>query len=440
MRLYFSFFLELAILFPSAVYALLPVRRYFRMSVPAVCAGAFCLLLGIVAAGAGLCIRFGWSSNQVLFLVLPLFFAAYAVVVQLSLPKLFFCFFNAAMLSGLCTVLTSNLMAPVLEDSSPFDPASGFVCLGLCLLMGILFFRVLVIQLPQLLEREQLNLAWRWLLLIPLSFTVLLVWANPIHPDYVMIGRVRQVSLVLYLMLVAVLLLLYHIFWMVTESLTRNAELHRQNDLLLMERKRMEELRRYMDHTARLRHDFRQHLLVIDQLSREAESQKLQRYVHELCEEANSSGIVRYSANSSVDAVVSYYAAIARKLGIQTDWNLDLPETLPMPEADYCAMLGNLVENAVYAAGKEQEEQRFLRVTSRLLSPAMLGLTVENSFSGTLNKKENGLPRSAREGHGLGLTSVTSTVKRYNGEMSIKTENGRFSVDILLFLNSGDRR
>ena len=279
MQLSFRYFLELAILFPSAVWALLPVRRHFRRSAPAVCAAAGGLVLGAVTLGAGLCSRFGWSSNQFIFPALPLLFAAYAAAVRLPLPKLCFCFFKATMLAGLCTVLTNTLMAPRLEESAPYDPLSGLVCLGLCLAAGALFFPALAVKLPLLLNREQLDSAWRWLLLIPLSLTALLVWSNPLHPEFVMVGRTRQISLMLYLLLTALLLLLYHIFWMVTDSLMRNGELRRQNDLLRMERKRMEELRRYMDQTARLRHDFRQHLLVMDQLSREEDPEKLKRYV-----------------------------------------------------------------------------------------------------------------------------------------------------------------
>ena len=104
---------------------------------------------------------------------------------------------------------------------------------------------------------------------------------------------------------------------------------------------------------------------------------------------------------------------------------------MPVREADFCSILGNLLENAVRAAGEEPPENRRVRAIGRMLSDAMMGLSVENPCSRKIPMK-NGLPVSDREGHGIGLASVSATVHRYGGSLDIKNEDGLFSVNILL--------
>ena len=104
--------------------------------------------------------------------------------------------------------------------------------------------------------------------------------------------------------------------------------------------------------------------------------------------------------------------------------------------ADYCSMLGNLVENSVHAVSGLPEPQRRITVVSRMISDQMLGLCVENPYEGIILFDRDGLPRSDEPEHGIGLASVSATVHRYNGTMEITTENYIFSVNILLNLTA----
>ena len=73
---------------------------------------------------------------------------------------------------------------------------------------------------------------------------------------------------------------------------------------------------------------------------------------------------------------------------------------------------------------------------SRLISEQMLGLSMENPYAGRVRFGRDGLPRSSQPEHGIGLSSVAATVHKYNGTLDITTENGIFSVNILLNLTS----
>ena len=116
------------------------------------------------------------------------------------------------------------------------------------------------------------------------------------------------------------------------------------------------------------------------------------------------------------------------------DWRLELPRQLAIPEADFCMMLGNLLENAFHASQKLPPEQRQVKVMARMLSPAMLGLLVENRYDGVLKRQQGTLHSTKHDGMGIGLVSIQTAVSRYGGSMTVETENGLFRVNILLNL------
>ena len=125
-----------------------------------------------------------------------------------------------------------------------------------------------------------------------------------------------------------------------------------------------------------------------------------------------------------MDALAGHYDHEAHSLGVPVDWRLELPRQLAIPEADFCMMLGNLLENSLHASQKLPPEQRQVKVLARMLSPAMLGLLVENRYDGVLKRQQGTLHSTKHDGMGIGLVSIQTAVSRYGGSMTVETENG----------------
>ena len=236
---------------------------------------------------------------------------------------------------------------------------------------------------------------------------------------------------ILYLGL-GIFLLLYEMY-RVAREFTRNARLDRENQLLAMESRRYMELQTYLDNTRRLRHDFRQHLHVIAGLTETGQLEELKSYLHQY-ESELSEHRPSLCANAAVDALAGHYDSDARQKGIPVEWKLELPKRLPLPEADLCTLLGNLLENAVFASQKLPPDERQVRVMARMLSPAMLGIVVENRYDGVLKKQKGILHSTKHEGQGIGLVSIHTTVQKYHGNLTVETENNVFRANVLLNL------
>lgn len=255
----------------------------------------------------------------------------------------------------------------------------------------------------------------------------------PLDPGIVLINRLMIISvLAVSISLLGIFLLLYEMY-QVAREYTRSAQLDRENQLLAVESRRYTELRTYMEQTRHLRHDFRQHLHVIAGLTEAGQVEELKNYLHqyesELSEERPT-----LCANPAVDALAGHYDHEAHSLGVPVDWRLELPRQLAIPEADFCMMLGNLLENSLHASQKLPPEQRQVKVLARMLSPAMLGLLVENRYDGVLKRQQGTLHSTKHDGMGIGLVSIQTAVSRYGGSMTVETENGLFRVNILLNL------
>ncbi len=433
-EVFFRYFLESAMVLPAAGYALLPVRDHLRYPKTQIFGVMLLLTLSYMVVQSLLIMKIGPTGEYIIIPALVVFYIAYHVSVRLPAGKRLFCFFNALMLAVFCNLYTSILRAPVeqYDSEGPFLISSCLICLGLALVIGAVFFHVLAHSLPELLVEERLDSVWPFLCIIPALLAMLMYWAVPADPANVMYGRIQEVALALLILIPAAMLLLQYIFWWITIQLVRSSRLERENQLLQMEQKRYDELRSYMDATRALRHDFRQHLLVLRELSQQGETEKLSKYLGELTESSDVQ-YTRFCSNPSVDAVASWYDNQAKEKGIRLQWELQLPKELPVSESDFCGILGNLLENALRATAEESADNRKVRVIARMLSDKMLGLSVDNSYSGKVRFDKRGLPVSRRRGHGVGLTSVATTVRQYQGSLDISCKRGIFSVNILLY-------
>ena len=435
MNLFLRYSLEFALVIPMAVFAVLPVIdnvKYDSIHALAL-TGAF--LAAFILTGAYLCVNYFPRIQNVFVPGILLLFLVYFFCVNAALNQKLFCFFNAAMLSGFCPMYATILMGPVElgNETGPFLITSGLVSLGLAVVVGVIFFRTLTVKLPMLLNEKRISAVWDYMFLIPLVSALFACWITPISPKVVMTGRVRSISLLLYLLMPLMAFVLYQISYFLTAKLTESAKLRQENIFLQMESKRYNELKNYMNESRTMRHDFRQHLLVVSQLAESERIDELKNYLAELSGSARLS-YKGFCMNNAVDAVASYYDSIALSQDSKFEWKLELPSSLPVKESDYCVILGNLLENALRAVKDLPVTERVIKVNASMLSECMTGISIENNFAGNIIFAKNGLPVSQLEGHGIGLASVSNIVERYGGSMSINANNHIFSVGIILYL------
>lgn len=135
---------------------------------------------------------------------------------------------------------------------------------------------------------------------------------------------------------------------------------------------------------------------------------------------------------SFLDFVLNYKKAEIDKKEIEFVFNVELQQ-LTIPEEDLVVILGNLLDNAIEATCKCEENRRCIRLKIGNLNEMML-LNIGNSSS-EMPQLKNGIFISSKkeEGvHGLGIESVKRIVESYDGEIHFEYTENDFQVQILI--------
>lgn len=122
---------------------------------------------------------------------------------------------------------------------------------------------------------------------------------------------------------------------------------------LLAQKKQFDALSSHMDETRKARHDLRQHLAVVQSYIKRDDRPGLLEYIDLYQTQLPLDIQERYCRNDVVNAIVCYYAALARDSGIVFEAGVDYPDACPMSATDITVLLGNLLENAVDACKRE---------------------------------------------------------------------------------------
>ena len=364
-------------------------------------------LMGL--AGAAVCCMLYIETN---FLLIPLLIISFWLLRwrtdrEVSISQTMFLFSVSAVMMSVCTLLAIVLNAEAeLDNAQPvFLPSTSVICLTLSVILSAIFRFTAVRWSRWLLQEYHGEAFWESAWPLPALYAAFLVFCMPKEIGVILMNRIRIIAvLAVSISLLGIFLLLYEMY-RVAKEYARSSQLDRENQLLAVESRRYMELRSYLEQTRHLRHDFRQHLHVISGLTEAGRLDELKSYDYE-----------------------------ARKQGIQIEWKLELPKLLPLPEADLCTILGNLLENALHASQKLPPEERQVKVLARMLSPAMMGLMVENRYDGVLKKQGGVLHSTKHDGQGIGLVSVETAVHRYHGNLTVETGGNVFRANVLLNL------
>ena len=178
-------------------------------------------------------------------------------------------------------------------------------------------------------------------------------------------------------------------------------------------------------------HDLRHHMRTLRSLAEKNQLDEIRKYLDTYEPTISSSEIQTYSANSAADAVVSYYASTAKENSISFDALVRLPPSLDFPTDELCALLGNLLENAVEACIRQETGKRFIYLRGQI-SDQKLGIILDNSYDGNIRYSEDHFYSSKRSGSGIGIRSVRSIVERHHGLISFEPKDMVFQVSLMI--------
>ena len=303
---------DYAIFLPAAVLCILPVLRHSRIRLnillPVTFSGLILLTLLMAFTRSALNI----DPNIPLLIALLPSFLCYLAAFDVSRLKLWYIFISSVAVFSFGGLSTHYVEAML--DSESEELISCSIKWGVSLLFlaaEALFLK----KLRWLLDNDYVNVIWKFVWLVPAMITVFNFIMIPVDYENVRVGRIFQMYLMYQFTLVTFFIFFLIMQYGIARAITVKTEAERNSQILGTQAAQYEKLKKYMDSTARLRHDFFFLAKTAQSLAAEGENEQLRQLLNDYCAELDANAApVNYCENTALNALTSYYAEEARRL------------------------------------------------------------------------------------------------------------------------------
>ena len=168
---------------------------------------------------------------------------------------------------------------------------------------------------------------------------------------------------------------------------------------------------------AKLFHDLHNHIGVLRQFLTHEKYGEAVRYLDELQAPVRNLTATVWTGDETADYLINSKAAAAEAAGIRFQVQVEFPRRTNIRSVDLCAILGNLLDNAIEAARQVPDPSRRTAALTIRRIHQMLVIKVENSFSSVPVQENGELKTTKTEGglHGWGLKSAQTAAEKYDG-------------------------
>lgn len=376
----------------------------------------------------------GFSSVCVQYLAVPIFGVLFCLLVQADRGMiLFFYMFILDYLLVICAA--AFCICEKLFGFNLFSWQSGFITLFLILCTILLMVKAMS-HITKGLCSVSVPSFWRTAWLLPCSVTlILLLLTGDIRSGTVTISALlARVLLLICMFLISHFMILF--IQQLKEQLETNTRNQAMERLLQIQHDQYSMLQARIAENRRARHDFRQHLRVIQDCVKRGDLEDLKSYLAEYEKQFPSHSDHIYCNSYAVNAILAFYADKAENHNIRLDVKIQMSDTPVIPETEFCVLLGNLLENALDACQTGRPEsktsQPFIRVCAIQTGTSILSITVDNTsvFKPTwINEK---LVSTKAAGSGIGTESIRMIAEQYRGDARFEWKDGVFYASVML--------
>ncbi|WP_097026714.1 sensor histidine kinase [Clostridium peptidivorans] len=191
-------------------------------------------------------------------------------------------------------------------------------------------------------------------------------------------------------------------------------------------------IKQSQDNIAMMRHDMKNHIFKFQDIMQKGGKQDILDYLESTLEFIDVSNQYVNSQNLDVDSILNYKIHEAKKAGAVVDIVVNIPNKLRIDSFDLNVILGNLMDNAIYAIKNSKSKEIKIEIE---FDRNILYIIITNTYSGRILSRNGKLQstKKDKDNHGIGLRSVETVVRKYDGIMDIDYDDSNFTVSILLY-------
>lgn len=218
-----------------------------------------------------------------------------------------------------------------------------------------------------------------------------------------------------------------------TKYVADQLDMEKQMEKLQYEQARQqdmaEEIRRIQEQIRLLKHDMKNHMLVILSYLEENRTQEAKTYAGEILDKLNKMYTYVNVGNAILNYIVNNKLSEAKEKGIEIKAEIENLAFDYMDSVDFSALLNNLLDNAIGGAQASQEKKLKLQIISQ---KGMDVITVKNSIGESVLAHNPEFVSTKKEpGHGYGMKQIRCIVEKYEGMMDIYEKKNMFIVSLM---------
>lgn len=198
-----------------------------------------------------------------------------------------------------------------------------------------------------------------------------------------------------------------------------NEKLDMQYKYYLMVKESQEKMRQVY-------HDMNNHMENIKSLKNSSED--VNKYINNIEDEIKESKNIYNTGNVLLDIIFYEKSKVCMESNIDFNVGIDFSKCDFIEMIDISSIFSNLIDNAIEACNKIDENiEKYITIKSTFIKGYYV-IRCENSKTNKVIIKNNKIFTSKKDKflHGIGIDSIKSSIKKYNGELKIKDSEHKF--------------
>ena len=181
------------------------------------------------------------------------------------------------------------------------------------------------------------------------------------------------------------------------------------------------------------RHDVRNQLDMIYELLKVNSTDNIKDCVEKMEQKINTTNTFSKTGHIALDSILNLKLSQANQNGITVICESDIPKDLQLDASDLMVILGNLLDNAITAAEKVENDS-FIKVQVSY-EKGMLFIAIENAYCEKIIEEHGRLftTKKNKEQHGYGISNVKKILESYHGIIDFNHTKDVFRVDTALY-------
>lgn len=320
-----------------------------------------------------------------------------------------------------------------LADTDELRIPLVLISLLIALILLFIFNMVLAIKRPPLTKNTQNIKGYEvvfFLILVLLQMTIMFGIAK-IIPD-------KQLNVFLAAFSIGFCILNFGIYFMLSR-LAEARQIEHENQLTKqqsdMQLKAYESILEQYNNSLRIVHDMRKHIRSLDALIKSSNDDTAVQYQQALYDELNSLYPNFRNDNQMLSVIINNAVSTTKRLNIEIELNIESVNLDFISPIDMTTIFCNLIDNAIESCSETDKKHIKISIMEQM---NFITINIRNPYN-KLNKVGNKY-HSTKDGHfGIGLDNVRKALESYKGDLNIKTNDGIFSVTVIIPIMKYDK-